>query len=123
MVAAADPMATPTMVPLTPKNEAIVAATTAPATEARTCRMEILTIPRAHPSVTVSASVSVSAPVSVDASASRPGRGLTDGLPNHSIPHGPVDAFAQQIGVAVVAGVLLNHVRHDPPQITGRPLR
>src|ERR1700733_1763237 len=93
MVAAADPMATPTMVPLTPKNEAIVAATTAPATEARTCRMEIFTIPGACPSVSV------------------------------SIPHGPIDAFAQQIGVAVVAGVLLNHVRHDPSQVTRGPLR
>jgi hypothetical protein len=44
-------------VPLTPKNEAIVAATTAPATEARTCRMEIFTIPGAYSS---SISVSVS---------------------------------------------------------------
>jgi hypothetical protein len=37
-------------VPFTPKNEAIAAATTAPATEARTCRMETFTIPGAYPS-------------------------------------------------------------------------
>jgi hypothetical protein len=35
IVAAADPMATPTMVPLTPNAEAISAARTAPAAEAR----------------------------------------------------------------------------------------
>src|ERR1700679_2517654 len=45
MVAAADPMATPTMVPLTPKNDAMLAATTAPVAEARTCRMEMCTAP------------------------------------------------------------------------------
>ena len=35
MVAAAEPMATPTMVPLTPKVDAMTAAITAPAAEAR----------------------------------------------------------------------------------------
>lgn len=34
MVAAADPIATPTMVPLTPKADAMTAAMTAPAAEA-----------------------------------------------------------------------------------------
>ena len=43
MVAAAEPMATPTMVPLTPKAEAITAASTAPTTEARICRIENFT--------------------------------------------------------------------------------
>ena len=44
IVAAADPMATPTMVPLTPKTEAMSAARTAPATEARICRTENFTV-------------------------------------------------------------------------------
>ena len=43
IVAAADPMATPTIVPLTPKTEAMTAARTAPATEARICRTENFT--------------------------------------------------------------------------------
>ncbi len=43
MVAAAEPMATPTIVPLTPKVEAMIAATTAPAVEARICRNENFT--------------------------------------------------------------------------------
>ena len=43
IVAAAEPMATPTMVPLTPKADAISAARTAPATEARIWRNENFT--------------------------------------------------------------------------------
>ena len=43
MVAAADPMATPTMVPLTPKIDAMTAAITAPAVEARIWRIENFT--------------------------------------------------------------------------------
>lgn len=43
MVAAADPMATPTIVPLTPKVDAMIAAITAPAVEARICRNENFT--------------------------------------------------------------------------------
>ncbi len=43
IVAAAEPMATPTMVPLTPKADAITAASTAPTTEARICRIENFT--------------------------------------------------------------------------------
>jgi len=43
IVAAADPMATPTMVPLTPKVDATTAAMTAPAVEARICRNENFT--------------------------------------------------------------------------------
>ena len=43
MVAAADPMATPTMVPLTPKVDATTAAMTAPAVEARIWRIENFT--------------------------------------------------------------------------------
>ncbi len=43
MVAAADPMATPTMVPLTPKTDAMTAAHTAPAVEARIWRIENFT--------------------------------------------------------------------------------
>ena len=43
MVAAAEPIATPTMVPLTPKVEAITAAITAPAAEARIWRNENFT--------------------------------------------------------------------------------
>ena len=39
MVAAAEPIATPTMVPLTPKIDAMTAAITAPAVEARIWRM------------------------------------------------------------------------------------
>src|ERR1700735_3885781 len=45
MVAAADPMATPTMGPLTPKNGAMLGAPTAPAADARTCRMGMCTAP------------------------------------------------------------------------------
>jgi hypothetical protein len=40
VVAATDPMATPTTVPLTPKMEAMIAESTAPAAEARICRYE-----------------------------------------------------------------------------------
>ena len=43
MVAAAEPMATPTMVPLTPKTDAMTAAHTAPAVEARIWRIENFT--------------------------------------------------------------------------------
>jgi hypothetical protein len=43
MVAAAEPMATPMMVPLTPKVDAMSAAITAPAVEARICRNENFT--------------------------------------------------------------------------------
>jgi hypothetical protein len=43
MVAAAEPMATPTMVPFTPKTDKITAATTAPAVEARIWRIENFT--------------------------------------------------------------------------------
>ncbi len=43
MVAAADPMATPTIVPLTPKIDAMEAAITAPAAEARIWRTENFT--------------------------------------------------------------------------------
>ena len=43
MVAAADPMATPTIVPLTPKVDATTAAMTAPAVEARIWRIENFT--------------------------------------------------------------------------------
>jgi hypothetical protein len=43
MVAAAEPMATPTMVPLTPKSDAMTAAHTAPAVEARIWRIENFT--------------------------------------------------------------------------------
>ena len=43
MVAAAEPMATPTMVPLTPKIDAMTAAHTAPAVEARIWRIENFT--------------------------------------------------------------------------------
>lgn len=43
IVAAADPIATPTIVPLTPKLDAIRAAMTAPAAEARICRTENFT--------------------------------------------------------------------------------
>ncbi len=43
MVAAADPIATPTMVPLTPKVDAMTAAITAPAVEARIWRNENFT--------------------------------------------------------------------------------
>ena len=43
MVAAAEPMATPTMVPLTPKTDAMTAAITAPAVEARIWRIENFT--------------------------------------------------------------------------------
>ena len=43
MVAAAEPMATPTMVPLTPKTDAMMAAHTAPAVEARIWRIENFT--------------------------------------------------------------------------------
>jgi hypothetical protein len=42
-VAAAEPTATPMMVPLTPKVDAMTAAITAPAVEARICRMENFT--------------------------------------------------------------------------------
>ena len=90
MVAAADPMATPTMVPLTPKIDAMIAAITAPAAEARIWRMENFT-PRPE----------VRPP---PASALR------------SLPHGAVDLLAQQVGVPVVARVLLDHVDHDPAQ-------
>jgi hypothetical protein len=43
IVAAAEPIATPTTVPFTPKAEAISAARTAPAAEARICRIENFT--------------------------------------------------------------------------------
>ena len=43
MVAAAEPMATPTIVPLTPKMDAMTAAATAPAVEARIWRIENFT--------------------------------------------------------------------------------
>jgi hypothetical protein len=43
MVAAAEPMATPTIVPFTPKTDAMTAAHTAPAVEARIWRMENFT--------------------------------------------------------------------------------
>ncbi len=43
IVAAAEPMATPTMVPLTPNTDAMIAAITAPAVEARICRNENFT--------------------------------------------------------------------------------
>ena len=43
MVAAAEPMATPTIVPFTPKTDAMTAAATAPAVEARIWRMENFT--------------------------------------------------------------------------------
>ena len=43
VVAAAEPMATPTMVPLTPKPDAMTAASTAPAAEARIWRSENFT--------------------------------------------------------------------------------
>ncbi len=43
MVAAAEPMATPMIVPLTPKVDATIAAITAPAVEARICRNENFT--------------------------------------------------------------------------------
>ncbi len=43
MVAAAEPIATPMIVPLTPKAEAIRAAITAPAAEARIWRTENFT--------------------------------------------------------------------------------
>jgi hypothetical protein len=43
MVAAAEPMATPTIVPFTPKTDKITAATTAPAVEARIWRIENFT--------------------------------------------------------------------------------
>lgn len=43
MVAAMEPMATPMIVPATPKLDAIRAATTAPAAEARICRKENFT--------------------------------------------------------------------------------
>ena len=39
-----------------------------------------------------------------------------------SLPHGPVDLLAQEVGVPVVPGVLLDHVDHDPPQRKGRLL-
>ena len=43
MVAAAEPMATPTIVPFTPKTDAMTAAHTAPAVEARIWRIENFT--------------------------------------------------------------------------------
>jgi hypothetical protein len=43
MVAAAEPMATPTIVPFTPKTDAMRAAHTAPAVEARIWRIENFT--------------------------------------------------------------------------------
>ena len=43
IVAAAEPMATPMIVPLTPKLDAISAAITAPMAEARICRTENFT--------------------------------------------------------------------------------
>ena len=43
MVAAMEPMATPMIVPVTQKLDAISAATTAPAAEARICRKENFT--------------------------------------------------------------------------------
>ena len=43
MVAAAEPMATPMIVPLTPKTDAMRAAITAPAAEARIWRTENFT--------------------------------------------------------------------------------
>ncbi len=95
MVAAADPMATPMMVPLTPKLDAMSAAITAPAAEARIWRKENFT------------------PLRSDRA---PGRRPC------SLPHRSVDLLTQQVGVPVVAGVLLNHVHHDPPQGEARLL-
>jgi hypothetical protein len=43
MVAAMEPIATPTIVPVTPKLDAMSAAITAPAAEARICRKENFT--------------------------------------------------------------------------------
>ena len=91
-VAAADPIATPTMVPLTPKLDAMIAAMTAPAAEAKIWRMENFT-PGAPPR-----------------------------RPLRSLPHGAVDLLAQQVGVPVVTRVLLDHVHHDPAQGQGRLL-
>lgn len=95
MVAAADPMATPMMVPLTPKVEAMIAAITAPPTEARIWRKENFT---------------------AVLSRRLPGEPPTPRLRPCSLPHGPVDLLAEQVGVPVVPGVLLNHVDHDPAQ-------
>ena len=44
------------------------------------------------------------------------------GLVVPSVAGGAVDRLAQQVGVAVVAGVLLEHVGHDPAQGVGVPL-
>ena len=111
-VATADPMATPMIVPLTPKTDAMTAAITAPAAEARIWRNENFT-------------PGISSRARAPRRRGRRTRHDSSRFPScrrRSLPHGPVDLLAQKIGVPVVPRVLLDHVDHDPPQRKGRLL-